>query len=79
MHCFFLDESGFVLNEVFVTNNDIEKLFKKSIKDEPVLAGGIAEAYYRQIPFSWTEKAMKILQQEMKQVISDFYAKFHIG
>jgi hypothetical protein len=36
-HSFFLDESGFALNEVFVTYVDVEKLLKNSIKDLPVI------------------------------------------
>lgn len=32
-HCFYLDESGFELNELVVVYVDQEKLFKKSIKD----------------------------------------------
>lgn len=36
-HCFYLDESGFMLNEAVVTYQNIEKLFKKSFKDVPLL------------------------------------------
>ena len=36
-HSFHLDESGYNLNEVVVTYQDIEKLFRKSIKSIPVL------------------------------------------
>jgi len=36
-HSFYLDESAYKLNEVVVTYQDIEKLFKKSTKILPVL------------------------------------------
>lgn len=36
-YCFNLDESAYALNEVVVTYQDIEKLFRKSIKSIPVL------------------------------------------
>lgn len=36
-HSFHLDESGYNLNEVVVTYQDIEKQFRKSIKSVPVL------------------------------------------
>jgi hypothetical protein len=36
-HIFYLDEPGYNLNEVIVTYQDIEKLFRKSIKSIPVL------------------------------------------
>lgn len=36
-HCFYLDESAYTLNEVVVTYQDIEKLFRKSTKSMPLL------------------------------------------
>lgn len=36
-YCFYLDESGYKLNEVVVTYQDIEKLFRNSFKSLPVL------------------------------------------
>jgi hypothetical protein len=36
-HSFYLDESGYNLNEVVVTYQDIEKLFRKSTKSLPVI------------------------------------------
>ncbi|MDP3003597.1 MAG: hypothetical protein Q8N38_10770 [Bacteroidales bacterium] len=36
-HCFYLDESGYLLDEVVVTYQDIKKLFKKNTKRIPAL------------------------------------------
>lgn len=36
-YCFYLDETGFKLNEVIVTYQDNEKIFKKNIKNIPPL------------------------------------------
>jgi len=36
-HCFYLDETGYMLKEAVVTYQNVEKLFKKSFKDIPIL------------------------------------------
>ena len=36
-HCFYLDESGYSLNEIVVTYHDFENMLRKSFKNHPVL------------------------------------------
>jgi len=39
------------------------------------MAGGVAEAYYQEIPEYITEKAKELLPVEMKEILALFYAK----
>lgn len=41
------------------------------------MAGGIAEAYYREIPDEIVNTVLDMLPQQMKEVIEEFSAKYY--
>lgn len=68
----------------FLESRDYEHALKLAISlggDSDTIAciaGGIAEAFYRQVPDALLRFAQDRLTKEMKRVVSDFLAKFHI-
>ncbi|MGD9567083.1 MAG: ADP-ribosylglycohydrolase family protein [Sedimentibacter sp.] len=65
----------------FLESNDFEDAIRNAISiggDSDTLAcitGGIAEAYYREIPSSILSKVSSILPQEMKLLVNELYEK----
>lgn len=66
----------------FLESVDFEDAIRKAIwlgGDSDTLAcitGGIAEAYYRQIPQQWIEKSNDLLDDNLKEILGIFEGKF---
>jgi ADP-ribosyl-[dinitrogen reductase] hydrolase len=66
----------------FLESSDFEDAIRKAVwlgGDSDTLAcitGGIAEAYYREIPADWIAKSVNLLDDKLKETLEQFQDKF---
>ena len=68
----------------FLDSNNFEDAVRKAVSlgadadTQACIAGGIAQAYYRQIPGYILKETRKILDPELSQIVDEFNAKYSI-
>ncbi len=68
----------------FLEGNDFVDTIRKAVSlggdsdTIAAIAGGIAEAYYKEIPAEIKDKALLLLDAGLRKVIREFYSRFHM-
>jgi len=66
----------------FLESSDFESAIRMAVSlggdadTQACIVGGIAEAYYKEIPSDYINKAMFILPEEMQSIIMNYYKKY---
>ncbi len=68
----------------FLESEDFESAIRLAVSlggdadTQAAIAGGIAEAFYQEIPAEWRIKALDILPEEINRIIDQFYEKLEM-